>query len=119
MPDLTLAACGLDCSECGHYILAMHHDLKTAGSLAEYFRDGWIGEYDGAEAVLAKVPICRGCWDNDVRTQYCADCAQRDCCEEKKLNNCGECAGFPCEKCVNVKAMELLASIHNAMFNKR
>ena len=93
-----LSACGIDCNECGHYKLG--HDLQSAESLVEYFRvGGWIGENDLADAVLKKVPLCRGCWDKtDVRTDYCAGCFLRACCEEKKLNHCGECGDFPCGK---------------------
>jgi len=92
-----LAACGIDCNECGHYKL--EQDLKSAEYLVEYFRDGgWIEENDGTEAVLKKVPLCGGCWDKTVRTDYCANCCLRSCCKEKQLNHCGGCSGFPCEK---------------------
>ena len=122
-----LAACGIDCNECGHYRLAMEmemeteHDLKSAEYLVEYFRDGgWIGENDGAEAVLKKVPLCRGCWDKtDIHTHHCAKCSLRTCCEERQLNHCGECGGFPCGKYIEFvgnldhhkKAMEYLLSL--------
>ena len=116
-----LAACGIDCNECGHYILAMENNLKTAESLVEYFRDGgWIGKNDGAKGVLKKVPLCRGCWDKtDVRTHDCANCFLRACCEEKQLNHCGECGEFPCEKYnefanYHKKAMEYLLSLKQA-----
>jgi len=116
-----LAACGIDCNECGHYKITMEQNLKTAESLVEYFRDGgWIGENDGAEAVLKKVPLCRGCWEKpEVRTQYCADCFLRACCGERQLNHCGECGDFPCEKFIesvgdsesHKNAMEYLLSL--------
>ena len=110
-----LAACGIDCNECGHYKLG--HDLKSAEYLVEYFRDGgWIGENDGAEAVLKKVPRCKGCW-SDFVTCDANGCLIRPCCVEKKINNCGECVDFPCKKC-NKKAMERLMSIHRTIFNK-
>jgi hypothetical protein len=103
MSKLKMAACGLDCNECGHYKLAMEHNLKSAEYLVEYFRDGeWIGKNDGAEEVLKKVPICKGCWDESgVRTQNCTDCFLRACCEEKQLNHCRECDNFPCESYID------------------
>ncbi|MCL2773244.1 MAG: DUF3795 domain-containing protein [Oscillospiraceae bacterium] len=122
-----LAACGIDCNECGHYMLAMKHDLKSAEYLVEYFRDGgWIGKNDGAEAVLRKVPMCKGCW-SDFVTCNANDCLLRPCCVEKKINNCGECGDFPCKRCTDFmtdglehhkKAMEHLMSIHKTIFDK-
>jgi len=92
-----LAACGIDCNECGHYILAMEHNLKPAECLVEYFRcGGWIEENDGAEAVLKKVPLCKGCW-SDFVTCDANGCVLRPCCIEKKVNHCGECVDFPCK----------------------
>lgn len=81
------------------------------------------GKMMGAEAVLKKVPLCRGCWDkSDIRTQCCAECGLRACCEEKQLYNCGECGDFPCEKYIEFvcdfehhkKAMEYLLSLKQA-----
>ena len=116
-----LAACAIDCNECGHYKLSMAHDVKSAECLVEYFRDGgWIGENDGADAVLKKVPVCRGCWDKTaVRTHDCTNCLLRACCEEKQFNFCGECGDFPCDKYISFvgdnehhkKTMEYLLSL--------
>ena len=113
------AVCGIDCNECGHYKIG--HDLKAAEYLVEYFRSGgWIGENDGAEEILQKVPLCRGCWDKtNIRTYDCANCFLRACCEERQLNHCGECDDFPCGKYIEFvgdfdhhkRAMEYLLSL--------
>lgn len=58
------AACGIDCNECGQYKITMEYDMKAAESLVEWFRSrGWIGENEGAEAIMKKAPLCRGCWN--------------------------------------------------------
>lgn len=124
MNKLRMAACGVDCNECGQYKVTMEHDLKAAESLVEWFRSqGWIGKNENAEAVMEKAPLCKGCWDKtDVfwhLSGSCGDCGLRICCEERQLNHCGECGDFPCEEYKewvdnldhHQKAMEYLLSL--------
>jgi len=95
-----MAACGLDCSECGAYKVTMFGDLEEAGKMAEFWRhNGWIGPDDGAEAVLRANPVCKGCWDNADCVIKCGCGNGRDfraCCNEKGIRHCGECGAFPC-----------------------
>ena len=130
MNKLRLAACGVDCAECGSYKVTIEHDIKAAESLVDWYKgQGWIGENEGAEAVMKKNPLCKGCWnitDDCFWKCGCGNIDFRICCEEKKINHCGECADFPCNKYIDwigelehhKKAMEYLMSIHNAIFNK-
>ena len=101
MHKLRLAACGIDCTECNLFIVTMEKDKKVAESLVEWFRSqGWIKQNDGAEAVLNKNPLCKGCWyitDDCFWKCGCGKIDFRICCEEKKINHCGECDDFPCE----------------------
>ncbi|WP_343208674.1 DUF3795 domain-containing protein [Anaerolentibacter hominis] len=39
---------------------------------------------------------CDGCLNMEVPF-WGSECAVKSCCEEKKLNHCGECADFPCD----------------------
>lgn len=119
MNAMKIAACGIDCNECNLY--KAEHDMKAAESLVEWFRNrGWIEKNENAEAVMKKAPFCKGCWDKtDVR--WCTDCDLLICCNERKLNHCGECIDFPCEQykewANNVehheKAKEYLLSLKN------
>jgi hypothetical protein len=124
MSKLKMAACGVDCIECGQYKVTTEYDLKAAESLVEWFRSqGWIGKNENAEAVIKKAPLCKGCWDiTDVfwhLSGSCGNCGFRICCEEKQLNHCGECGEYPCEKYsgwvdiheTHKKAMEHLLSL--------
>jgi len=122
-----LAACGIDCNECGQYKVTHFQDSESAESLVPWFRSmGWIGENDGAEAVLKRTPLCKGCWSDFVFCGNDRGCFN-SCCTEKKANNCGECVDFPCKKCTDFMtdglehhkiAMESLIPIHKALFNK-
>ena len=100
MPTVKPSACGIDCSACGQYKVTMHQDLEAAESLVPWFRSqGWITENEGAEAVLKKSPLCKGCWGITDDCFWSCGCGARDfrtCCTEKQINHCGECATFPC-----------------------
>ncbi|MCL1859816.1 MAG: DUF3795 domain-containing protein [Oscillospiraceae bacterium] len=123
MNKLKLAACGTDCNKCAAYKVTMEKDLKEAEKFVEWYRgQGWIGENEGAEAVLMKNPICTGCWNITDDCFWKCGCGSIDfriCCEERKINHCGECDDFPCEhykKWVEMtpyheKAMDYLLSL--------
>jgi hypothetical protein len=120
MHKMKLAACGIDCTECGSYKVTMEQDLNAAESLVEWYRGkGWIGENEGAEAVMKKNPLCKGCWASTNDCFFKHDCGLRICCVEKQINHCGECSDFPCEHYkefadgheFHQKAMEYLLSL--------
>ena len=101
MDKLKMAACGIDCNECGSYKATVDNDLKTAEGLVAWYRSaGWIGADEGAEAVLSKNPLCKGCWNVDDECFFKCGCHPgrdfRVCCTEKGINHCGECGEFPC-----------------------
>ena len=100
MEKLKMAACGVDCNECGSYKVTMENDMESAEGLVAWYRStGWIGEDEGAEAVMAKNPLCKGCWNTTDDCFFKCGCGSRDfriCCTEKQINHCGECSDFPC-----------------------
>ena len=125
-----MAACGIDCNECAQYKVTIEHDLDAAESLVDWFRSQeWIGENQGAEAVLKKAPLCYGCWDITDGCFWQCGCGKRDfriCCKEKQINHCGECSEFPCEDYLywadmhdsHKKAMEYLLSLRQTQTQK-
>ena len=121
MNKLRLAACGVNCSECGTY--NKEHDIKAAESMVEWYRQkGWIEQNEGAEAVQENPPFCKGCWGEKSEIHPEQDCHIRPCCEEKGINHCGDCGVFPCEPYKewvdnldhHKKAMEYLLSLKQA-----
>jgi len=38
---------------------------------------------------------CEGCIN--IKQPFWGECPVKTCCENKKLNHCGECEDFPCE----------------------
>jgi len=120
MDKLKMAPCGIDCNECDSYKVTATQDINEAEGLVEWYRNmGWIGENEGAEAVLAKNPLCKGCWNHTDDCFFTCKCVIRSCCLEKKINHCGECVCFPCENYLewtceqelHEKAMEHLMSL--------
>jgi hypothetical protein len=102
----------------------MEHDIKAAELLVEWYRSmGWINIEEGAEAVMKKNPLCKGCWittdDCFFRCGNSRECGLRTCCTEKQINHCGECGDFPCETYMEYvgdiethkKALEYLLSL--------
>ena len=127
MDKLKMAACGIDCNECGSYKVTMEQDLKAAEQIVPWYKSqGWIGENDGAEAVIKLNPLCKGCWNTTNDCFFKCGChPSRDfriCCSEKKINHCGECNDFPCADYMEFvgnlehhkKAMEFLLSWRKA-----
>ena len=96
-----MAACGVDCCECAQYTITMEKDINAAELLVEWFRSqGWINKNDGAEAVMEKAPLCKGCWSITDDCFWECGCGETDfrvCCNERQINHCGECNDFPCE----------------------
>ena len=101
MENLRMAACGLDCSQCGQYKVTVHHDAEAAEALVGWYKSmGWIAENEGAEAVMNKAPLCKGCWNGTDDCFFKCGCNKIDfrvCCNKKKISHCGECRKFPCK----------------------
>ena len=101
MGKMKLAACGVDCSACAQYKATMEQDAEAAESLVGWFRSqGWIGIHEGAEAVMKKAPLCKGCWDITDDCFWSCGCGSVDfriCCKERNIDHCGACSAFPCE----------------------
>ena len=102
MDKLKMAACGVDCNVCGQYKVTAQQDMKAAEGLVDWYRSqGWIGKDEGAEVVMAKAPLCKGCWNTTDDCFFKCGCGSIDfriCCKERQISHCGECGEFPCKE---------------------
>jgi len=126
MESLRLAACGIDCSKCASYLVTMNRDVKAAEMLVEWYRgQKWIMEDEGAEEIINKAPLCKGCWNSDAKCFFKCRCGELDfriCCNSKSISHCGECDVFPCTyylefasvNIAHINAMDYLESIRNS-----
>ena len=126
MCNLKMAACGVDCGECAQYKVTANSDMDAAESLAEWFRSqGWIAESEGADAVMKRVPLCKGCWNITDDCFWKCGCGSIDfriCCKEREIDNCSQCNEFPCKEYkkwvdwheAHEKAMERLILLRTA-----
>lgn len=84
-----LGACGIDCGNCD--IKLATTDIAIASRLAKGFSEKGI--IPDATPDMFRCDGCRG----DRSEHWSADCWILKCCvDEKKLENCSQCSGFPC-----------------------
>lgn len=85
-----IAACGLDCGECG--IFKATNDVERAQRIVDWFKK----ERD--EEVKIEDIYCLSCRGDRTR-HWSPDCWILKCCvDQRGLDFCFECEDFPCEK---------------------
>jgi len=84
----TLAVCGIDCTACDIYRAVQ--SPEAAEKLAASWRAG------GNTQVTADWFKCKGCF-SDRTDCWCDDCKIYVCSAGKGLENCSQCADFPCD----------------------
>ena len=86
---IKLACCGDDCNYCPRYTGTINNDEEALRRTAEiWYRIGW------RDKILSPDEIkCYGCL-SDKNCVY----GIKECCERKKINNCGYCSEMPCER---------------------
>lgn len=83
---MLLAACGLYCGACYHYRATQPDGSHLLDRAAAEGRDltGFT---------------CQGCRSNALYIHPgCAQCAIRDCADERGIAHCGECVEWPCDR---------------------
>jgi len=85
---LKLASCGNDCNFCPRYTATQSDDVERLKEVAALWnRVGWRDVVVSPEEM-----VCYGC----SSANWCRYDI-RKCVLEKKVDNCGECKGYPCE----------------------
>jgi hypothetical protein len=90
--EMIIAACGLDCAQCGAYIASMKNDNELRKKVAA----GWTQAFNFA--FTPEMIDCHGCFATDgVQIGHCAECEMRLCAIKRGNANCGACADYPCK----------------------
>lgn len=92
---INIAACGLVCSQCDAY----RATAENSQSKLELVAADWRQRYH-CDQIKADNIRCNGCMtEGGPKCGHCeSQCQIRRCALDKKINNCGECADFPCGK---------------------
>jgi len=115
-----MAACGLLCGPCS--IRQIPFETEEARKAINWFKEmGWLDQKEGISEAIAKGMYCKGCHGART-THWSADCWILECCiDEKGLEHCDECDGFPCDNLVDWSkqnedystALERLKELHS------
>ena len=110
-----LAYCGFNCETCPVYMATIQKDKALQETLAK--------EYSTKNSLfVAADMICKGCKAKVVSEKMCGFCEMRRCGIEKKVDNCGMCAEYPCTKIETyiprAKTREVLDAIRQKQFGK-
>ena len=85
--------CGIDCEVCEAYIATRTRNQQLKQRVARKWTE-FYGRNIGVEEV-----DCRGCRSGGANGIFCRTlCQVKPCCAKQRLENCGECPAFPCEK---------------------
>ena len=91
--EMTVATCGLTCTECPAYLATKAADQLALEELAKT----WSVEYN-AELTAADC-TCEGCHSTTGPwMSHCAVCEIRSCGSERGVESCAECSDYACEK---------------------
>lgn len=92
-----IAFCGLACHECPAFIATQENDDSKRAEVARYW-----SELFGSEIKAGDIN-CDGCHTTNGRIfGHCQVCEIRKCGQENKLENCGQCNDYFCEKLTEV-----------------
>ena len=85
-----LAPCGIDCLMCPAYQLTQEDDIDGLSALAEEWAQG-DAHYEAEDL------LCDGCYGERV-AKDCRLCWIKGCVQEKGLETCAGCGGYPCDR---------------------
>jgi hypothetical protein len=85
-----IGACGVNCSECSHYIATQNDDNAYREATALRMREQYKIE------IKAEDINCDGCLETGRHVGYCSMCKIRSCVLHRKIENCAYCEDYPC-----------------------
>ena len=112
-----IVCCGLDCGKCRAYLATRRIDRGTAAEIAKFWSNPEEDNY------MPDDVWCDGCHSDRLQA-FCSKCSVRICAKERRLENCGKCKEYPCEKFiplwrswVEVSPDEAKANLDRAHYN--
>ncbi|HTY82548.1 MAG TPA: DUF3795 domain-containing protein [Dehalococcoidales bacterium] len=90
---LKTGVCGDDCNYCPRYMATLSGNEERLKDVAKmWVTAGWRKAEDAVEKIK-----CRGCG-----TVKACGLGVKDCAAEKRVESCGECRDYPCEKMAKI-----------------
>jgi len=90
---IKLACCGDDCSYCSRYTATLSNDMEKLKEYAIVLKKvGWRDTIASPKEIK-----CFGCATYNEPCEYNI----RECCLQKKVENCGECENYTCDRVEN------------------
>ncbi|MFX1293435.1 MAG: DUF3795 domain-containing protein [Promethearchaeota archaeon] len=87
---MKLAYCGDNCNFCLRYTATMSKSSEKLKKVAILWKKiGWRDKIDAPDKL-----ICYGCATFNESCEFDV----RECCIERKIENCGKCNNYPCNK---------------------
>ncbi len=95
-----MAYCGMDCGECPAYLATQSKNQEMKAQVAAFMNQKLGATY------LASDINCDGCTTNKNLVPHCRACEVRLCAVgDHKVENCGVCASYGCDKLTKLYAL--------------
>ena len=86
-----IAHCGVECTKCVAFIATRENNDELRKKKAEE----WSRQLN--QKVLPESINCDGCLSAGRHVSYCSMCKIKECCVERKVQNCAFCDNYICE----------------------
>jgi hypothetical protein len=102
-----IAYCGLNCLKCDAYLATQEDNDAKRTETAQ----AWSKMYHAD--IKPEQINCDGCKSDGVKFSHCNVCEIRQCCIEKKVENCAVCESYICDTLS--KFIELAPAVGKAL----
>ena len=90
-----ISCCGVECTTCRAFIATKENDDELRKKQAEE----WSRQLN--QTIPPESINCDGCLSEGRHVSYCSMCKIKECCVEKKIQNCAFCDDYICETLEN------------------
>ena len=89
--------CGVNCEKCKVYVATMADDDNLKAEVAREWSLLYKNSFTKEKDFIVSDMICHGC-KSDIRFGLCKLCDIPECNIKHNVENCEDCAQFPCER---------------------